>query len=1624
MICRYYYKGHEFESEIALDDYLIEKQQYESELGDIVFSQSNAKNQTEVTLKEVARDAKEMDDKYEDWVKNGQVIYSPDGEEVIYARPYVGVNRFLAGLKINGQLLFPEFRKEEYWKRRFEKWKNGDFTKGDGTLNEDEINEFGLDPNNLQPIPKRQVGTDSDGNPIYNYDQMAEAMEKRWKIQANSGTAIHNILQIIFTRGNNGEYNYTLNDSDLKSLIINQVERKNRAYINDPAVNPHGTGNVIQETINYARKLQKDLEHKLGDGLTFFPEFKITQNANIAEWSEPVKLCGIIDLLIVDKNGKVHILDYKTSVHSYNDFANSKKLTYSYQMSTYSRMLEKYGIDVYGGNLMVAPIQLTNYRKEGNFHIYDGITASDSFITVDSAFSNSQKIWDNIDEIMPPNFKLEVSADDISKNKTIFMNNAFADFQQDKLMDEKATIAMLKRTNQLTKNDAGYYEFRKYNNEGKIVSQDEADFVQKVTKYLQSQPASRLRKTANIKALLKEAFAKGSFTDINFPMPSSFNLGRYSDTHWVESTFSKYNPEIWEVADNQILESYGIIMLKTKDGILDEIPKQVDFIRISSLNLTENYKFSDEADEHNNSLLKSRRGLTGRFESDVAAQSRAKSLMADAANGNVEIMEMMAIIHQLNLPENVIIGNMAVINPVFGQGVQMSNEQAIYCFDRLNTLMKQNNMQTIHLNDKLRFARYYELTLQKLNHIMYVGKKHDWKDGYGAFSRFKSCIPNWDTVADSNIEGKIKELTKLLNSLEQHEKFKELFKKGSPVGQRELNTNEVSLYNHILYAIAELKGINFKQQLKDHDKWLESFMIHQHGLTGSYLDNPGNLNSDALNLVTKLVTEAYQNTRDDVQRAKVEITKFVDDIKKEANFGYIKEVTLGNQASLYKDLYRTTSDGDFLFVNVKDVVSPAKRKFLEYALNIINQNRFRGKYSQEQLDEMRDNDDIEYYRVPLALGGTDSLVTETNLLDALKTKLSYLKPKVAWERAQRKVQGLYENLYEQNENQNDKSRLDLYKMSNRFDQGEGENRLEAISRAGGIAGLEHNLETLLLKHIFAYSMQENMDAVFPLIKASMMHITTQGAMQNQPFDKDQDYLEDYIKNKIHNRSIVNDKARKFTQTANMLKQGASKLTLAFAPVQIFYQSLQSLWNDISLIIRKPDGTMAFTFQNFVKAAKLVYGDLTHFSSKPTLCQLINEQYGINDMDMNTYIDRISSGRRGILGNFDNMMFKFASRPDFYSRMKIFTAKMIADGCLEAHHVDSEGRLVYDWKKDKRFAAFANNDKSNITEYNKAKALYYAVAQQFVTENAKSIDGEKPFELNMNEPMALPRAYTNKEAESMKSLGDDIYGYYSHEKKSLVHATALGSMWLQFKTYWSGKKNQYLGSGGVKLRGNWVHYEENGQKYYYQVDDQGNILYNEPPTTTETAAPVMRWEGQWQEGVLLTISDMARSMWKNKSFNQGWKDKWNAEDPKLQQVYRSNIKKLGYDLIMWGLFGSLLGYLLGQWLNELKADTRYTKDYREGLKVAAANVMVMSVKNSFLDLNFFDSIGSPLGQWTPFAFDWGGRTIKNWWNVAMGDEDFYDGVVKSSGALKQIKPFMDSIKPDVFRTKREGGTFGE
>ena len=1584
MACIYNYRGHIFNSELELDNFLLEKEKYYDKYKDLVFSSSKERQFAVANQLEAIRQEGEKDqgaaNAYRKAQRENKIKYGEDGEESIEQPPYIGVNAFLAS--IEGERLFPEFRIEIYWTERFKAWAEGNF-------NDTEIEIFNYDKNNLPKITDSNVAKD-----------LREKIEQKWKVQGEIGDAIHKVLEVYFNRKDD---KYVFETENFEQYIINHLEPKHKKYLFDSTGKP--INSAFKDTLHHAQELRAELQRKLGENLIFLPEFIISGDATHPDTGKIQTLIGKIDLLVIDSEGRVHIVDYKTSVKDYDKYNKAKQLAYRYQTATYRRILQRKGIDVYEGRLIISPIKITNFRVEGDTYVYDGVKSD---LIIDEITNTvTEKNQARIDNFMPAPFNVTVTAEDVHLEVSKIMAEWFPKYSSTRQITRDQLIKELERQDKLKPNDKGEYIYKPYDTKVEpIVATSKTEFIDKVLDYRQKRIPWRLSTTGNVKAQLKEAIKNGPD---NVDWIKQKNRGE--SISWLRDYLYKYCNDAWRVVDNEVLESYGIIMLR------NSYTQQVDFIRISTDLLYTNYRaFLDKKDP-----IKNRLGLTGTFEPDVVEQSKSDSLMLEGVSGNIELMETMAVINQLQGLDNVIVGEISVINPYDSAKVSASNEELLYCFNALNKhkAMPQNKFD----KGTIRLANRYRILVNQFRDIMIKAEASNYRDVFRGYKTFESCRDLISRAVDGTVDAKLAALTELKEKMENDPVLGKIVQK-IYTDSRSLNDDTISLYSTILATITQLKGINLRQQLKDHSEWLEKAMILRHGWSGTYLDNPGNLDSQTLNLVTKLVTEAYQNTRDEMQTSKNRIRKALDKFK--AAKGYTAAMlNLGaNQVNIYKNLIievPTEQGTDLMFQDINNITDPNEKEFLEFVLDEINKDRF-PNMSETEREQRKNSYDTQYYRVPLARGGADSQISSKGLMALFRDKIHSWNPKVAFQRAREKIEGIY-NAEETTKSQQGNEAI--FEMTNMFDRGEEstETRLNAIKR-NGIHTFERNIETLLLKHNFAYIQQRNINKVFPLIKAAAIHLAQQGAAQNIKFDKDLGYMNDYIRNKIKNESIINPDFESAMQIANRIKKAASIFSLAFSPVQAIYQPLQGLWQDISLMIRKPDGKNSFTFEHFRNSIKIVGRDLFHFSDKPTLCSSLNELYGLNDMDMNTYAERISKAKKGIW-NFTNLAFKFASRPDYYNRMVIFLSQMQGDGCLEAHTMVN-GELKYDWKKDKRFEAFANGWTSD-PRYNEQRALYYAVAQQFVNEHALDLEGNE-FKLNMNNPVALPRAYTNKQAEGMKSLSDNIYGYYSHEKKSMVMSTGLGAMWLQFKTFWSGKKNQYLQSGGVRIQGKWEQKTERDKdgklvKYYYQVDANGAIKYDEPLTTEETIAPAMQWKGQWQEGILVTLSDLIyQTIQDPKHFLDHLNEKWNNPDDNLRNCYKSNIKQFGYDMIMFFVIGSLLGAWLGDWLDELEDENKKNTDFVVGLKLAAANVAVMSVKNSFLDLNWLDSIGTPLGQWTPFALDWGARQWKNISKVATGDEDIWDGILNIATVNKQVRPIFDSIKPEMFRTKREGGTW--
>lgn len=210
MACIYIYKNHTFNSENELDDFIMDLLPFESKYGDLVFQVTVEQTNVIDKVNEINEKNKQAKEKAKEWRQQNKYIYGEDGEMTISDPPYIGVTSFLSGLKNSkGELLFPEFREKEYWEREFQNWEQGSF-------NDVEKEEFGIDKNNPPKITDRAE-----------QEAKRDQIKNRWKNQAEIGTAIHNVMQIIFEKDGDN-YNFTKSDIDLKAYIKSHLESRNQ----------------------------------------------------------------------------------------------------------------------------------------------------------------------------------------------------------------------------------------------------------------------------------------------------------------------------------------------------------------------------------------------------------------------------------------------------------------------------------------------------------------------------------------------------------------------------------------------------------------------------------------------------------------------------------------------------------------------------------------------------------------------------------------------------------------------------------------------------------------------------------------------------------------------------------------------------------------------------------------------------------------------------------------------------------------------------------------------------------------------------------------------------------------------------------------------------------------------------------------------------------------------------------------------------------------------------------------------------------------------------------------------------------------------------------------------------
>ena len=1610
---------YEFNSERELDYYLISNQHKITNIGDVIFQKKRDRNDKRWEVFKGIRDwGNRMSADYD--MKHGITDTSSLDPDVIEGADMLGVtdpNSISVTEALSKMTQFyddkspisPVFMGDNYWAQVKTDFMSGNFTGYEKIL--PYIFREGEAP--------RPLTSDE-------FDEVRNRITYIWKQQAYIGTAIHDLLSSYYiqAKGKKPVDWLAMDRKDARALMRKALEDYSdfyKAYLKENN-NPF-EDLFFDSVLNYIQAFDAGIRAKYGNDALIMMEQKISTGGTTV--SLPIgerKLVGKMDMVVIyqsEGETKMAIIDFKASPQKYQDFDSTKTLTFNYQLAIYRRILQRMGIaHTMEKTLHCAPIQMKGFKWDFDKSRVDveGITFEPSSMLIELDASRSlhndgfyKRLEENISKIFSHQDDIvDMSTDEIVQTTEEWASEVFGRYGTSQSLDSVEVVEQISKD--LKTDDSGRWLYQSNPRKSPRILPDSITTKESAIKYLLDERKGAKKYLQDRTIHIRNSLKNRSREDI-LAMSGMYQDENQASQRWVNDTLVRYTNERYRVLEDEafdpILESYGIILVR------NTLNNQIDVIKLSS-----------ERDLDWKLDFGQNKSILGNYISDGQAQADPLYKEMDATRGNVELMIAAKVINSmpsLFAANGARLGRIQVI--AGNDGYAANNDTIEYNFRKLHELSKskdKNNLQygKSDVERSIKMASFVDLAREDLLNIQAEGNNRN-ADIVSFISIFDDALDDANLMRQ-RISDLIHKIDEVYPSLKNGYIIDVYDDEKYPI-QR--------LYADLNIALGELSGINFQQQVRDGAKYWRGNVLSAafyNGINGNQTDNPGNFESTALNQISALVANAFQNVR---SRVNAFYTKTNKEYKAYAG-GLLERPKWGN-------FYDTSVKGDVVFKNpFKDTTLTEKeRNYLKFVLlEITKIRRPKDDITMDNLADFLDKSPF-LLKAPITrkmssdqarnldsqtYGGIEIGSMFKNSLKALngvfnKESRKELSDKVESDFNQAKYQEL--------QNTNDAVSLN-WDYVNNFNQGEDQyTRQSAIDGLGGLEGVETDLDVILMKFKYAEESTKEMKKVMPLVKSIAFHISNQGILQNKMFKNDLKFVADYVRMKIRSEQSRNDLGvlnKVFAQTMKV----TSLMALGFN-VKQYYQHIEGFFRNLVLIAKKMGNPKAYTFKNFKDAWLFVVKDA--WAGENSLGEYMNREYGLNDMDMNVYSERLTHGQ----SFWQRAAFYFASRPDYFNRMTIFVANMKADGVFDAHRME-DGRMVYDFNKDKRFQRLINNDRSNQAEYDKELGLYIAMAKEMEANETEYPDGTKfKFEAPTKDGKIkpLPRAYTTKQSESVISVCDATYGFYSHEKKSMIQQHTFGRLFMQMATYLSSKKNSYFSGRIQNQDGEYVHYtemkpDENGEmkpvKYYYKMDENGNFI----PTTEETNLPMYVWKGRPHEGMAITLGHVIRDLnvaTQEHGFHDGWRKVWdkyyNNEDPYLQQMYRANAKNFLADILgamlKWMLFGWLMRAIYRKIAGEVDDDTLSGAITLTGAKWVT---LMMDSSMSMFDPFMLDVLNNKLSGSPIFAFKKASDAATVIWQGATGQKDFVDVPARAFSASKPIEPLLNYMKEGTFGTK--------
>ena len=497
-------------------------------------------------------------------------------------------------------------------------------------------------------------------------------------------------------------------------------------------------------------------------------------------------------------------------------------------------------------------------------------------------------------------------------------------------------------------------------------------------------------------------------------------------------------------------------------------------------------------------------------------------------------------------------------------------------------------------------------------------------------------------------------------------------------------------------------------------------------------------------------------------------------------------------------------------------------------------------------------------------------------------------------------------------------------------------------------------------------------------------------------------IQDYIKQNMFNISIMEPESQRIVAWLEPFRGLVSKAYIAGNITSMFRDTFEGVWQNSMRVLNKyqtdiDSKSLAAAYKEVTKASFTSVRNITIIDE---LCKT----YRLSNLDVARISEGLTTSRSGIL-NVENWMYTTLRSPDFLNRMVLFVAKCMKDGCWEAFDL-KDNKLVYDWRKDKRYSIYADKSKKGTEEYQRQKIAYYNAIRQY---NANHPDNTIEYTDD------LPEAYSNEQIQQMRQVSNSIYGAYDKSMRAKYEHTALGITFTMFSTWMNGVVANYLTKPGqyvdsiidyeqdVDGSGNLLFMDTNGiEVTQIQTEDDIQYIYTETGETVQDPSnlvPIMKNVPRVVQGIWYTLKDSLKAL------SEGGISQF-KKDITSNPMQLANLRKLISDLLAIALFTALFKLAIAPLY------TDYKKNMKDENTVQNAIIEVLYKSSS----NSYDGFMGPiapiqyLGNSTnPPAYALSTKVTGDLFKFAFGDKTF---IQLLSGNIAPIKTFRDTIDAEL------------